>query len=151
MIKEQIDQDIKSAMLSGDKKLVSALKTLKSVILYAEVAAGKREVGLPDSEVIALLQKEYKKRGEAAQLYDQGQSDERAEGERYEQGVIQTYLPKQLTEDEIKNLIEESINELDGEINNQSMGKIIGSVKAKSGGAVDGALLAKLVKARISQ
>lgn len=151
MIKKTIDQDIKSAMLSGDKQLVSALKTLKSVILYAEVAAGKRDEGLPDTEVIALLQKEYKKRGEAAQLYDQGESAERAAGERYEQSVIQKYLPKQLTEDEIKDLIEEAVDNLGGELNNQSMGKLIGAVKAKSGGAVDGALLAQLVKARISQ
>lgn len=151
MIKKTIDQDIKSAMLAGDKPLVSALKTLKSAILYAEVAAGKRDEGLPDSDAIALLQKEFKKRGEAAQLYDQGDSKERADKERYEQEVIQKYLPKQLTEEEIAELIESVISDMNEEVGPQSMGKIIGAVKAKSGGAVDGALLAKLVKARISK
>lgn len=150
MIKQTIDQDIKSAMLAGEKDLVLALKTLKSAILYAEVAAGKRDEGLSDLEITALLQKELKKRTEAAQLYEQGGNAKSAEWEHFEEGVIKKYLPKQLGEDEINKLIEESIAELGIELNNQAMGKIIASVKEKSKGAADGGLVARLVKARIS-
>ena len=150
MIKQTIDQDIKSAMLAGDKPLVSALKTLKSVILYAEVAAGKREEGLDDQTVVALLQKELKKRAEAAQLYEQGGNLEQAANEHFEETVIQKYLPAQLDETAVNRLIDEAIDELGIDLNNQAMGQLIGAVKQKSGGAADGALVARLVKARLS-
>lgn len=150
MIKQTIDQDIKSAMLSGDKRLAEALKMLKSVILYAEVAAGKRETGLPEQEVVALLQKELKKRGEAAQMYEQGGNAEQAANERYEETVIQKYLPRQLDEAAVNRLIDQAMAEYDGEPGNQAMGKLIAAVKEKSRGAADGALVARLVRARLS-
>lgn len=149
MIKQTIDQDIKSAMLAGEKPLVQALKTLKSSILYAEVSAGKRDEGLSDQEVVALLQKELKKRTESAKFFEQGGATDRAEYEHFEVGVIQKYLPQQLSEDEINALIDQAITELNLELNNQAMGQLIGYVKQKSGGAADGALTAKLVKMRI--
>lgn len=151
MIKQTIDQDIKAAMLGGDKALAQALRTLKSTILYAEVAQGKRGHGLEDEEVITLLQRELKKRGEAAALYDQGGNAESAAAERYEQDVIKKYLPAQLGEAEINAIIEAAITEQNIEPNAQAMGKLIGAVKQKAGGAVDGALVAQLVKARLSK
>lgn len=150
MIKQTIDQDIKSAMLSGDKPLVMALKNLKSAILYAEVAAGKRDEGLDDQTVTSILQKELKKRTEAAQLYEQGDNKEQAANERFEETVIQKYLPAQLDEHAINQLIDQAIKDLGIELNNQAMGRIIAAVKQKSGGAADGSLTARLVKARLS-
>lgn len=147
MIKQTIDQDIKSAMLAGEKQLVQALKTLKSAILYAEVAAGKRDEGLPDQEVITLLQKELKKRTEAAKMYEQGGNADSAAQEHFEETVIQGYLPQQLTEDEVNALVDQAVAELGV---GAGMGALIGVVKQKSGGAADGALVARLVKARIS-
>ena len=150
MIKQTIDQDIKSAMLSGDKRTVNALRNLKSAILSAEIATGKRDEGLNDQEVIGLFQKELKKRAEAAVLYEQGGNQEQADEEHFEETVIQKYLPKQLSETEVGALIDEAINELGIELNNQAMGKIIAAVKEKSGGAADGALIARMVKERLS-
>lgn len=150
MIKQTIDQDIKSAMLGGDKRTASALRTLKSVILSAEIESGKREAGLGDPEVISLLQKELKKRGEAAALYEQGGNQELAGEEHFEETLIQKYLPEQLGESEINKLIDKSIAELGIELNNQAMGTLISSVKQESGGAADGSLVARLVKARLS-
>lgn len=150
MIKQTIDQDIKTAMLAGDKRLASALRTVKSAILAAEVDTNKRDEGLSDQESIAVLQKELKKRNEAANLYDQGGNAESAASERFEVEVIQRYLPAQLTEDEINALIDQGIAEKNLELNNQAMGQLIGYVKEKSGGAADGALVARLVKARLS-
>lgn len=151
MIKQKIEEDIKTAMLAGDRRQADVLRTLKSALLDAEIAAGKRESGLSDQESVAVLQKELKKRGEAAELYEQGGNAESAEAERFEAGVIQQYLPKQLDEAEIKALIEEAVAEFTGELNGQAMGQLIGAVKAKSGGAADGALTARLVKERLSQ
>ena len=150
MIKQSIDQDIKSAMLSGDKRLAGALRNLKASILSAEVDSGKRDQGLSDTEAVGVLQKELKKRAEAAHLYEQaGRSDQAAE-ERFEEEAIKKYLPKQLTETEIDVLIDEAIQEAKIELNNQAMGKIIAAVKLKSGGAADGATVAQLVKARLN-
>src|SRR3954462_11571922 len=101
-LKQQIDRDIKTAMLAGQKTLVTTLRGLKSTILYAEVAKGSREEGLSDPEAIELLAKEAKKRQESADLYKQGGSPERAEAELTEKQVIEQYLPKQLTEDELQ-------------------------------------------------
>lgn len=69
-ISEQIDADLKQAMLAGDKTLVTTLRGLKSVILYEEVAKGLRDTGLDDDAVITLFSKEAKKRQESADLYE---------------------------------------------------------------------------------
>lgn len=69
MLKQRIDQDLKQALLGGDKVLATTLRGLKSVILYAEVAKGVREQGLDDEEILRLLAKEAKKRQESADLF----------------------------------------------------------------------------------
>lgn len=148
MIKQQIEQDLKKAMLAGDKPLVSALRNLKSTILYAEVAAMKKESGLDDNEVIAIFQKESKKRQEAAELYQKGDAKERADNELFEKKVIDSYLPEQLSEEKINELIDAAIQEVGG-AERKNMGQIIGYVKSKSGGAADGAQVAKLVQGRL--
>jgi uncharacterized protein len=150
MIKQTIDQDIKAAMLAGDKRLTTTLRGLKSAILSVEIETGKRDQGLNDQEAIGVLQKEVKKRIEAADLYEQSGNIEQANEERFEQDAIQKYLPKQLTEGEIDALIDEAIAEFKIELNNQAMGKLIAAVKDKSGGAADGATVAKLVKVRLN-
>lgn len=144
-IKDQINQDLKTAMLAGDKVLVTTLRGLKSSILYAEVASGDREVGIPDDQVIALLQKEAKKRQESADLYRTGGNLEKAASEDTEKQVIAKYLPAQLSEDEVKALITKKAEELNL-TTMQQMGQLIGAVKSASGGAVDGALVARLAK-----
>ncbi len=148
-LKLQIDADIKTAMLAGDKTLVTTLRGLKSAILNVEVAKNLRETGLPDDEVIDVLAKEAKKRQESADLYTQGGSAEKAAAELSEKQVIEKYLPQQLTEDEIREIMDEVIGGF-GEIGPQLMGQVIGAVKAKTGPAADGALIARLVKERLA-
>ncbi len=146
-LKSQIDGDIKTAMLAGEKTLVTTLRGLKSAILNVEVAKGARETGLPDSEITDILAKEAKKRQESADMYTQGNSPERAAAELTEKTVIEKYLPKQLSEDEIKQIIDDITAEIGS--TPQQMGQIIGAVKAKTAGAADGALIARLVKEKI--
>jgi uncharacterized protein len=150
MIKQEIEDDLKKAMLAGDKRLVTVLRTIKGAILDVEIAKNCRDTGLPDEEVVALLQKESKKRGEAAVLYSSGNDAERAASERYEQDVLAKYLPKQLEEAEISKIIDTVISEV-GEADIQQMGKIIGAVKAKTGPSADGAVIARLVKERLTK
>lgn len=148
MLKQQIEQDLKTALLAGDKDRALVLRSLKSAILYVEVAKGARESGLPDDEVTAILGKEAKKRQESADLYHQGNDEARAATELAEKAIIETYLPKQLSDDELIQIIDEVIAQ-GGAEGPQAMGRVIGAVKQKTAGAADGAKIAQLVKERL--
>ncbi len=148
-IRERIDQDIKTAMLAGEKPKVETLKGLKTAIQYAEVAKGNRE-DLAEPEIINVLGKEAKKRQESADLYRQGGNEQKATSELAEKAIIETYLPAQLSDEELMELIEETINLL-GISGPQAMGQLIGAVKARTGGAADGAKIAALAKERLSK
>lgn len=144
-LKQQIEQDLKTAMLAGDKTLVTTLRGLKSTILYEEVAQGKRDAGLAEAEITRILSKEAKKREESAELYKQGGNSERADAEILEKSVIEKYLPATLSDKELSSLIVQAESEL-GKITNQNMGQVIGWVKTRAGGGADGARIASLVK-----
>lgn len=144
-IKQQIDQDLKAAMLAGNKDLVMTLRGVKSAILYAEVAKDARETGLPEAELIDLLSKESKKRQESADMYTQGGSSDRAEAELAEKEVINGYLPAQLSDAELKSIIESIIDELDVS-GAQAMGQVISEVKKRTQGQADGGRIANLVR-----
>jgi len=148
MLKARIDQELKKALLAGDKLLPTTLRGLKSVILYEEVAKGVREQGLSDDEIIALLSKEAKKRQESADLYRQGGNEEKAAAELAEKKVIEAYLPSQLSDEELSKLVDETIAEL-GVSDPSAMGQVIGAVKQKTAGQADGARIAQLVKERL--
>lgn len=151
MIKDKVATDLKAAMLSGDKRLVEVLRGIKSSILNAEIAGGSRDAGLSEDEVIKVLQKESKRRTDAIELYTKAGETERADNESYEKQVIDGYLPEQMSEADLNELIESAIAELGVEPNMQAMGKVIGSVKAKAGGAADGVLIAKLVQQKLNK
>jgi len=148
MLKARIDQDLKKALLAGDKVLATTLRGLKSVILYAEVAKGMREQGLPDDEIIVLLSKEAKKRQESADLYRQGGNEERASAELTEKQAIELYLPSQLSDDDLLKVVNETIDQL-GASGVSAMGQVIGAVKQKTAGQADGSKIAQIVKERL--
>lgn len=148
IIKEQIEQDIKQAMLAGDKTLVTTLRGLKSAILYVEVAKGARDEGLPESEVIEVLGKEAKKRQESAEMYEQGGSPERAAAEQAEKVVIEKYLPAQLSDEEVVKVVSEVLAEL-GASDMSGMGQAIAEVKKRLQGQADGARIAAFVRERL--
>lgn len=148
MLKARIDQDLKTALLAGDKVLATTLRGLKSVILYAEVAKGVRDEGLSDDEIVTLLSKEAKKRQESADLYLRGSNNEKAEAELAEKKVIEGYLPQQLSDEELTAIIKEAIASTDAS-GPAVMGQVIGAVKQKTAGQADGARIAQLVKQQL--
>jgi uncharacterized protein len=151
MLKQQLDQDLKAALLSGDKDRATTLRGLKSVILYAEVAKGAREEGLPDEEILTLFTKEAKKRQESADMYVKGEGEGsiRAQKERAEKAIIEEYLPQQMTDDELKQIIEAVVAGFDAP-GVQQMGQVIGAVKQKTEGRADGSRIAQFVKERLT-
>lgn len=150
MLKQQLEQDVKTALLAGDKDRVTTLRGLKSVILYAEVAKGSREEGLPDDEILALFAKEAKKRQESADLYRQGGNMQKANAELAEKAIIEEYLPAQLTDEELAQIVDEALAQFET-LSPQIMGQVIGVVKQKTEGRADGSRIAQLVKERLTK
>mgnify|MGYP001161693018 FL=1 len=150
MLEQRIEDDIKSALLAGEKTRAMTLRGLKSTLLNVKVAEGKRDTGLSDEEVINIFSKEAKKRQESADLYVQGNSQERADKELAEKAVIEEYLPKQLSEDEIASIVAEVIAET-GATEQRDMGKVIAGVRAKTTGSADGSIIARLTKEKLTK
>lgn len=148
-IKNQIDQDIKEAMLSGNKSLATTLRGLKSAILYAEVAQNKRDEGLDDDGIIAVLQKEAKKRQESADLYAKGNNTEKQNAELTEKAAIEQYLPAPISDDEIVEAVQQAIDSINA-VGMQDMGRVIGVVKQQLGASADGSRIAAVVKEKLA-
>jgi len=144
-LKQRLQDDIKTALLGGDRFVGETLKNAKAAILNEEVAQNKRDVGLSDEEIEKILAREVKKRNESATLYEQNDRKESADNERKEAEILSAYLPKQMTEDEIRVVVEAKISQLNAS-GMQAMGQVIGAVKTEVGNTGDGALIAKLVK-----
>ena len=147
-IKTQLEQDLKTALLAGDKQTVTVLRGLKGAILNVEIEKGSREIGLSDSEVIAVLGKEAKKRQESSDMYQQGGSPDRAEAELAEKAIIDKYLPQQLGDNELGAIIDKVIADTSA-VGPQAMGQVIGAVKAQTVGQADGGRIAALVKEKL--
>lgn len=136
---------MKAALLGGNRFEGDVLRNLKAAILNEEVAQGKRETGLDDAEVEKIIVREVKKRNESIKLYEENGRPELAEDEKKEMAVLSTYLPKQLSEDEIRDIAKLVIEEMDN-VGPSMMGQVIGGVKAKAGNSADGATVARVVK-----
>jgi uncharacterized protein YqeY len=149
-LKQRIDADLKTAMLSGERLRVETLRGLKGAILNEEVARKQRDAGLDDVAIEQLLAKEAKKRTESAGFFDQGGNHEAAEKERAEKEIIDGYLPEQLSEDVIAALVAQVIADMNA-TDSQMMGQVIGKVRAKAGPGADGALIARLVKESLNK
>lgn len=148
-MQEQIERDLKAALLGGDKKKVETLRVIKSAVLNEAIAKGARDSGLSNDQIQAVLARESKKRSEAAELYQKANASDRASAELAEKAIIDSYLPAQLSEAEIAKLVSAEVDKLDKPTQGD-MGRIIGAVRAKAGASADGALIARLVKEKLS-
>jgi uncharacterized protein len=144
-LKQRIDTDLKTAMLGGDRLKVETLRGLKGAILNEEVAQKVRDTGLDDAAILKLLAKEAKKRTESADFFDQGGNHEAAEKERAEKVIIDEYLPAQLSEAELQEIVSRVILGMNA-TGPEMMGQVIGKVRAEAGPTADGATIARLVK-----
>jgi uncharacterized protein YqeY len=146
MLKERLTENIKTAMLAGDKSRVEVLRGLKAAILNEEVAKGVRDAGLSDEQIEQVFAREVKKRIEAAELYEKAGRQELADTENYQKVIIEEFLPQQLSDDELNEVVASAIAEL-GE--GAHMGQVIGAVKSKVGQSADGARIAAAVKQKV--
>jgi uncharacterized protein YqeY len=147
-LKEKLQNDLTDAMRARDEIRASTIRMILTSIKNEEVA-GKEARELNDAEMITVLSREAKKRREAAEAFDQAGAKDRADRERAEGVVIGEYLPKQLTEDEIKSLIAAAMAET-GASTPAQMGLVMKSLQPKIAGKADGGLVSSLVKAALA-
>ncbi len=149
-LKERITDEMKAALLGGNRFVGDTLRNLRGAILDEEVAAGKRDEGLTDEEIEKVVAREVKKRHESAKIYRDNERPELAEPEEQEAAILQQYLPEQLSEAELQVIIEAKIAELSAS-GPQAMGQVIGAVKKEVGNTADGALIAALTKRALTK
>ncbi|MEK7075431.1 MAG: GatB/YqeY domain-containing protein [Patescibacteria group bacterium] len=145
MLKEQIDADLKAAMIAKDQTTLDTLRMLRARIKNEEIAKGKDST---DEDIISILGSEVKKRKDSVTAYTQGNRLELAEKEQSEITVLQKYLPAQLSEQEVTQIITEA---LAGQTFQASeFGKAMALVMPKLKGKADGSLISKILKEKLS-
>ena len=146
LLKERITEDMKAAMRARDSQRLSAIRMLLAACKQVEV---DRRIELADADVIAIVEKELKKRRDSVTQYRAAKRDDLADGEEFEVGVLSAYLPRQATPDEIEAVLAQAVAEA-GTGGPAAMGKVMALVKAKLAGRADMAQLSAAVKARLS-
>jgi uncharacterized protein len=144
-MRDQLQADLKQAMINKDVVRVSTLRILMAEIKNLEISKGQ---DLAEGDFVSLLQKEAKKRREAAAGFRSGGREESALIEEKELAVIEGYLPKQMSDEELTAIVENSINEL-GATSIKDMGKVIGLVMGKVAGQADGQRVSGLIKEKL--
>lgn len=141
---DQVSNDIKSAMLAKDKVRLEALRGIKKEFLKAKTAKGA-DGELTDDMAMKILAKMVKQRKESAQIYTEQNRPDLAEPELAEAAVIETYLPKQMTEEELTEALKAIIAQV-GATTPQEMGKVMGVATKQLAGRADGRAISAKVK-----
>jgi len=142
-LEQKINNAIKVSMLAREKEKLEALRAIKSAVLLAKTEKVGAE--LDEDTEIKMLQKMVKQRRESAEIYKgQGRND-MAEAELFQASIIETYLPAQLSEAEVRSIIQQIIAET-GASGPKEMGKVMGPANQKLAGKADGKLIAAIVK-----
>ncbi len=142
---DQLESDLKDAMRERDKIRLTVLRLLKSALKNYEIEVGHE---LSSQEILGVLQKEAKKRQEAAEAYEKAGREEQAQEERAELKAIDHYLPDQMSEADVKKVVAEVVAAAPAD--QRQMGPLIGQVRAKTQGQADGALIARLVQEQLN-
>lgn len=149
-LKDQLQSDLTDAIRAQDELTMATLRMALAAITNAEVS-GKEARELSDDEVVVVLTSEAKKRREAAESFDAGGASDRADRERAELGVLQRYLPEQLSEDEIKAIVADAVAAAaaEGKTGPAAMGAVMKVVTPQTRGRADGGQVAALVKSAL--
>lgn len=146
-LEQRINDDMKTAMKSGDKMRLDTIRLLRAAIIEFNKSGSATAMTEEDEQTI--LNREAKKRREALDLYKQSNRTELIEKGEQELAIIMEYLPKQLTEDEIKEIITKIINDL-GVKELKDAGKVMGAAMKELRGKAEGTLVQTIVKSLLS-
>lgn len=144
-LKAQISEDMKTAMRAKDSVRLGAIRLLQAAIKQREV---DERIELDDSNVIAVIEKMLKQRRDSIAAYESANRHDLADVEKFEVTVLQTYLPQQLTEDEIKAILEKIVVD-SGAAGIKDMGKVMAEIKPLVAGRADMGKISGLIKTRL--
>ena len=144
-LKDQITQDMKSAMKAGEKDRLKVVRLMLAAIKQVEV---DKRVELDDADVLSVLDKMVKQRRDSVEQFEKGNREDLAAIERSEIEVLQNYLPEQLSADDLAALVDEVIAAT-GAASMKDMGKVMGQIKAKAAGRADMGAVSATVKERL--
>lgn len=143
-----IQKDLVQGMKDHQEHTVSALRSVKTAIMEVKTApGGKKE--LEDGDIIKIIQKLVKQRKESMNIYSQAGRNELADNEQQEMFVLMNYLPKMLTESEVEEIVAKTIADL-GATTMKDMGKVMGFINKTYSGQVDGSMVSRIVKSKLS-
>jgi uncharacterized protein YqeY len=137
---EQAQADVRTAMKAGERERASALRMI--------VDSLQQDAKLGDGDEVAVLQRERKKRLEAAQAFRDAGREEQADAESFEAELIEAYLPEQLSDEELAEMVEAAIAET-GATEQRQMGQVMGTLMPKVGGRADGKRLSTAVREKL--
>lgn len=141
-LQERLSQEIKSAMLAKDADRLGALRMLKSTIGY--ILIDQKTETLSDSDFIGIVQKEIKKRRDSIEQFEKGGRPELASKEKQEISILESFLPQQLTPEELEALVRSAITDT-GATSKKEMGAVIKAAQAKAAGRADGKAISQWV------
>ena len=145
-LKKQIEDKLNEALKAKDKNTYPTLRLIVSAIKDAEIAGrSKGQKEIKDSDITAILKKMIKQRNESCEVYKKAGRTELLESETKEINVINTFLPKQLSEDETKKICEEVIKSV-GASSMKDMGKVMGMLKSKHADTLDFSKVSGIIK-----
>jgi len=139
---KRLAAEIKAAMLAKDADRLSALRMLKSAVGYAQI--DRKTENLSEADFVGVVQKEVKKRRDSIEQFEKGGRPELAEKEKKEISVLETFLPKPLSPEELEQMIKATIQEI-GASSKKEMGPVIKAVQAKAAGRADGKSISAVV------
>ena len=149
MLEQQIQNDLKAAMLAKDKVALASIRGIKAAILLAKTAEGGQKDTIEDAELVKIIQKLVKQRKESAAIYTEQNRPELAENELAEAAVMEKYLPKALSEEEVEAAVKEIIAQV-GASSMADMGKVMGAATKQLAGQADGRVISGIVKKLLS-
>lgn len=144
-LKQQIFEDLKSAMKAGEAEKRDTLRMLDSMIKNAEIDKMKKEEGLNDAEVQEVIARAIKQRKDAIAQFEEGGRPELAEKEKKEVEILSVYMPEQLSEDKVREIVKEVIAQ-SGATSKAEISKVMGPAMGKLKGQADGNLVKKIVE-----
>ena len=149
MLRDEINNALKDAMKAKNERAVSTLRMVNAALKNADIEArGSGKPALVDADVLSILQKMIKQRQESVELYQKGGRDDLVKQEQQEIAVISGYLPKQMSDDEVKAAIAAAVKET-GASSMKDMGRVMAALKERYGGQMDFAKAGGLVKGQL--
>ncbi|MAJ37541.1 MAG: glutamyl-tRNA amidotransferase [Flavobacteriaceae bacterium] len=146
-LQQKVMEDMKAAMRAKDAVALEALRAIKSAILLAQTESSSKE--LSEKDELKILQKLVKQRRDSAQIFNEQNRSDLAEPEINQAKIIEKFLPEQLSEQEIANIVKQIITDT-GAASMSDMGKVMGVANAKLAGRADGKTISTIVKRELS-